>query len=121
MIEKNARSTAKPQYDLTRKSFLGVACVCLAVMPFFGINNFLHSRYLMGVGTFAIIIIFAFNAWSILQRDRYYHSLTLFGLVPAVITFLTLSLLTQGMIGVFWCYPAAIVFYFTLYKAKNKS
>lgn len=121
MIEKNARGTVKPQYDLTGKSFLGVACVCLAVMPFFGINNFLHGRYLMGVGTFAIIIIFAFNAWSILRRDRYYHSLTLFGLVPAVITFLTLSLLTQGMIGVFWCYPAAIVFYFTLYKAKNKS
>jgi len=72
----------------------------------------------MGVGAFVIVSIFAFNTWSIIRHGRYYTSLTLFGLVPAVISFLILSLLTQGLIGVFWCYPAAITFYFTLPERK---
>jgi len=118
MSDPKSDRLTQPQTDFLGRAFLGVACVCLTVMPPFGINNFLHGRYLMGIGAFVIVSIFAFNTWSIIRCGRYYTSLTLFGLVPAVIGFLALSLLTQGFIGIFWCYPAAIVFYFTLPERK---
>ncbi|NEQ34364.1 MAG: diguanylate cyclase [Leptolyngbya sp. SIO4C5] len=100
--------------DFLRQSFLGLALVCLTIMPPFALNNLMHGRYLLGTGAFMIVAIFAFNTWQIIYRDRYYAILTLLGLVPAILFFLALSLRTQGMIGVFWCYPAAVSFYFML-------
>lgn len=66
--------------DFLRKSFLGVAWVCLVMMTPFSANNFLLGRYLRGIGSLAIISIFAFSAWAITHYNRYYANLTLFGL-----------------------------------------
>lgn len=104
--------------DFLRKSFLGVAWVCLVMMTPFSVNNFLQGRYLRGIGSLAIISIFAFSAWTITRYNRYYANLTLFGLLPAILFFLSRSLKNQGMIGVFWSYPAASSLYFMLPERK---
>ena len=109
-LYKQIRSTD----DFLGKSVLRIAFLCLLMMPPFAINNFIQGRYLLGAGAALIVAIFAVHIWSIVFRDRYYAPLTLLGLVPAILFFLTLSLLKQGMIGVLWCYPAAVSFYFML-------
>ncbi|MGB7249918.1 MAG: GGDEF domain-containing protein [Phormidesmis sp.] len=104
--------------DFLCKSFLRIALVCLVILPPFAINNFVQQRYLLGVGSGLIVAIFAFQTWSIVRRDRYYAALTLLGLIPTILSFLSLCLLTQGMIGILWCYPAAVSFYFMLPEKK---
>lgn len=78
------------------------------------INNFVQGRLLLGAVSFAIVGIFFFTAWSIHFRQKFYPALILFGLIPAILYFLVISLLNQGFIGVLWCYPAVVVFYFIL-------
>jgi len=99
--------------DFRGKTTLGVGIIGVVVLTPFAINNFVQGRALLGVGALGIVAILAANAWSI-SRGRYYPSLTLFGLVPAVIFFLVFALRKQGMVGALWCYPAVISFYFML-------
>ncbi len=108
----------KHSHDFLRKSSLGLALVCLIVMTPFSINNFIQGRYLLGAGSLVIIIIFALNAWTITCRNQYYTTLILLGLVPAILFFLALCLQKQGTIGVLWCYPATVAFYFMLPERK---
>ncbi|MEO0373290.1 MAG: GGDEF domain-containing protein [Cyanobacteria bacterium P01_A01_bin.17] len=104
--------------DFLRKSSLGLAIVCLVFLTPFAINNFIQGRYLLGAGSLALIAIFIFNTWTITRYDRYYDSLTLLGLVPAILFFLITSLRSQGIIGVLWCYPAVASFYLLLPERK---
>jgi GGDEF domain-containing protein len=92
---------------------LGVAVVALILLTPFAVNNFYQGRYLLGVGSLAIVALLAVNAWTT-SRGRYHASLVLVGLLPAVIFFLMVAFRQQGMIGALWCYPAAISFYFML-------
>lgn len=97
---------------------LGVAGVSVLLMTPFAINNFVHGRYSLGVGAALIVIVFIINSWSILRSGRHYPMLLLLGLVPAILFFLTLSIRDQGLVGVFWCYPAVISVYFLLPERK---
>lgn len=96
------------------KSSLGLAIVSLLILTPFSINNFIQGRTLLGAGSLAIVGFLAFNAWSLTVHNRYYATLIFLGLVPTILFFLTVSLQVQGMIGIFWCYPAVLAFYFML-------
>ncbi|WP_193904745.1 GGDEF domain-containing protein [Vasconcelosia minhoensis] len=114
---KGEKFSIKPQEsasDFIRKSYLGLALVGLTLLTPFAVNNLMHGRYFLGVGAFAIIAVLAFNAWMVVRYNRYYTLLTFLGLVPAILFFLSLSMLRQGMIGVLWAYPAVLSFYFML-------
>ncbi|MEO1298032.1 MAG: diguanylate cyclase [Cyanobacteria bacterium J06636_16] len=91
-----------------------LAIVCITLLTPFAINNFIQGRFLLGIGATIIISIFAFNAWTITRYKRYSSAITGFGLIPAILFFLALSIHNQGMIGVLWCYPAVISFYFMM-------
>lgn len=104
--------------DFLRKSTLGVALASLLVLTPFSINNFFNDRFLLGVGSLAIVAILAINAWSI-TRGRYHSYLILLVLVPVVTFFLILALQQQGIIGALWCYPAAVSFYMILPERKS--
>jgi diguanylate cyclase (GGDEF)-like protein len=96
------------------KTTQGLGIASLVLLTPFAINNFLQERYLLGVGGIVVVAILAFNAWSITYRGRYYTLLTLLVLTPTLLFFLTLAIIKQGTIGVLWCYPAVISFYFML-------
>ena len=104
---------AGPPSDFRVRSTLGVALAGLFLLTPFSINNFLQSRYFLGIGSMAIMCMLGLSAWGSL-RGRYYPWLTFAGLVPAITFFLFVSLRDQGVIGALWCFPAAVSFYFML-------
>lgn len=99
--------------DYRAKVTLWLAITALVLLPPFSINNFVHERYTLGVGSLLVIVILLLHTWTI-HRGRYMPVLTLAGLVPAIIIFLAFSFQKQGIIGALWCYPSSIVFYFIL-------
>ncbi len=104
--------------EFLRKSFLRLAIVALAVITPFTIHNLIGARYLIGTVCCVILIIFAFNAWSIVRHNHYRIVVTQFGLVPAILLLLVLLLSNKEIIGIFWCYPAAGSFHFMLPRGK---
>lgn len=99
--------------DFRRKSSMGVALIALVTLTPFAVYHFLHGRQLFGFGALMVVLALTFNAWAI-SRGRYYPVLTLLGLVPAMSGFLAYTIHEQGVIGVFWCYPVLLSFYFML-------
>ena len=79
----------------------------------FTVNHIRQGRLLLGAGTGVIVLVMGVLAW-IGKQDRYHPSLTFVGLTPAILFFLGVSLVEQGVIGALWCFPAILVFYFTL-------
>ncbi len=99
--------------DFRRKSSVGVALTALVTLTPFAVYNFLQGRHIFGIGALVIVLVLNFNAWSISQ-GRYHPVLTLLGLVPAMSGFLAYTIHDQGMIGVMWCYPVLLSYYFML-------
>ena len=99
--------------DFRRNATFWLAIVALVLLTPFAINNFIHDRFWLGVGSLAIVVSLGFNGWRI---RRAYYSLwpTQLALVPAILFFLTLSILKQRIFGVLWCYPAILSFYIIL-------
>jgi diguanylate cyclase (GGDEF)-like protein len=79
----------------------------------FTINHFRLGRVLLGAGTLVIVGVLAMMAWYG-RRGRYSPWLAFVGLTPAILVFLAFSFRDQGVIGALWCFPAMLVFYFTL-------
>lgn len=100
-----------PTPDFRRLSTLGVALSALVLLTPFSVNNFIQGHALLGAGSVLIIALLALYAWGIL-RGIYHPVLTFLTLGPAIIFFLNLSISTQGIIGILWCYPAVIAFCF---------
>lgn len=92
---------------------LGCACTAIILLTPFAINNFYQGRLLLGFTASSIIAFALFNAVSIVQ-GRFYPQLVFALLTPIVVFDLSLIIWKQGMIGVLWCYPAILFFYFTL-------
>jgi diguanylate cyclase (GGDEF)-like protein len=86
--------------------------ISLVFLAPFSLNNFIQGRYLLGAGSFAIVAILLAIAFSI-KRNRYHLAYTQV-LVLFSISFLLFSVYRQGVIGLLWCYPALISFYFML-------
>lgn len=99
--------------EFRRKATLGVAISGLVFLTPFAVNNFLHDRVELGIGSFVIVVVLALIAWT-LRRGHYNVWLVFLGLVPTTIVFLTLSFHQQGIIGALWCFPAVPAFYFIL-------
>jgi diguanylate cyclase (GGDEF)-like protein len=99
--------------NLRLKSTLGVALIALFILTPFSINNFIQGRYLLGIGSSAIVILCAVNAWNCF-RDNYRPALIFWVLVPVITLFLVLALRQQGMVVTYWSYPSILAFYFML-------
>ena len=95
------------------KSTLGVAIIALFILTPFSINNFLQERFLLGIGSMAVVTLCAISAWNSFH-NRYHPSLIFFGLVPTIIFFLVIAFRLQGAVISYWCYPALLGFYFML-------
>ena len=54
--------------DFRGKSTLGVAISGLVLLIPFSVNNFVQGRYVLGVGSAAIVAMLAANAWGVRQR-----------------------------------------------------
>lgn len=99
--------------DFRAKSTLGVALAGAVLLTPFTINHFEQGRMLLAAGTGIIVVALAILAW-LGSRNRYNSWVTFVALTPAMLFFLGVSLYEQGVIGALWCFPAILVFYFTL-------
>jgi len=99
--------------DFRVKSAIWVGVSGVLLLTPFSINHFRLGRTVLGVGTLAIVVVMAVVAWMA-WRGRYRPWLAFLGLTPAILAFLGVSFHDQGVIGALWCFPAALVFYFTL-------
>ena len=79
----------------------------------FTVNHLRQGRLLLAAGTGVIVVVMAALAW-IGKQDRYHPWLAFGGLTPAMLFFLAVSFIEQGVIGALWCFPAVLMFYFTL-------
>ena len=95
-----------------------MAFISVILIGPFSINNFIQGRLSPGFFSLLVIAIFVFNAYIVSKNRRYYPNLIIFCLLPAVLFFLSRSLPTQGIIGVYWCYPAILTFYLILPERK---
>jgi diguanylate cyclase (GGDEF)-like protein len=99
--------------DFRVRSTLGVAIAGVVLLAPFTVNHIRQERILLAVGTGIIVLVMAGLAWTG-RQDRYHPWLTFGVLTPAMLFFLGVSLVEQGVIGALWCFPAILVFYFTL-------
>ena len=99
--------------DFRIKSSLWVGLTGVFLLTPFTLNHFRMGRMVLGVGTLLIAIVLGAMAWYA-RRGRYVPWLAFVGLTPAIVIFLALSFRDQGVIGALWCFPAALIFYFTL-------
>jgi diguanylate cyclase (GGDEF)-like protein len=99
--------------DFRIRSSMWVGLSGALLLAPFTINHFRLGRTLLGTGTLLIVAVLAAMAWYG-RRGRYVPWLAFFGLTPAILIFLAFSFHDQGVIGALWCFPAMLVFYFTL-------
>jgi len=92
---------------------LGLACVGLLLLTPFSINNLLQDRYVLGFASLGISVISAINAIMIL-KGRFSPLFVFISFVPFIISSLILATYQLGFIGVLWCFPAILAFYFML-------
>jgi len=83
------------------------------ILPPFSINNFLHERYILGLGSLGVVIIMVYQAY-IIWRGRRFQRVAAMVLVPAIIVFLAMAFHYQKIIGALWCYPSVLIIYFML-------
>jgi diguanylate cyclase (GGDEF)-like protein len=104
-------------FDFRQKATLGIAVAAFILLTPFSINHIVQGHVYLGGGSLTVVLLLAGNAWSI-WRGRYSPAVTLLGIVPTIIFYLVLTIVNQGIIGVLWCYPAVISFYFMLPERK---
>lgn len=92
---------------------LAVAIAATLFLTPFAVNNFLQGRWEPGLSAVAVILLLTYSAWSIRSKQRVPWT-TSFVLCPSIIAALVVILHKQGTVGAFWCYPAAVAFYFML-------
>jgi diguanylate cyclase (GGDEF)-like protein len=99
--------------DFRVRSTLGVAIAGVVLLAPFTVNHIRQGRMLLAAGTGVIVVVLASLAW-IGKQNRYNPWLAFGGLTPAMLFFLAVSFIEQGVIGALWCFPAILMFYFTL-------
>lgn len=102
-----------PGLDFRGKANFGLAVAALLVLTPFSINNFLQGRYVLGTASVVIVAAMASTGWLIAQR-RDPGPITFFVVVPVVLVFLSLSIQSQGIVGLLWSYPALVSFFVIL-------
>lgn len=96
-----------PDADFRARAALGVALTALTLLLPFAIGSFWAGQIATGTGTAGIVAILAINAVSVIRRQDH-QLLTLYGLVPAGMVFMSQVFLHDGFIGSLWCFPAIL-------------
>lgn len=91
-----------------------LALLCLFIMAPFVIIELLHGNIVKACLGIIIVATFSINAYSIYRAQRYYPKSLLLVFSPAVILYLGLSYWEGDIVGLLWCYPAILAFYFVL-------
>jgi diguanylate cyclase (GGDEF)-like protein len=81
----------------------------LTLLPF-SIDNFVHGQIAAGAATMAVVLLFITNAVALALRRS--PPIPLLAIALPTIAAIAISVHTQGLVGVFWAYPAVLMFQF---------
>lgn len=105
------------EHEVRVRASRAISLFSLALTLPFAINNFYQGRTVMGFASLAIGLAISINIW--VNKCSSYRPLLSFSLlVPVVIAFLGFAVHRQGLIGIFWSYPAVLPFYIMLPERK---
>ncbi len=110
---ENSPAVGRIEHNYRAQTNLGVALAGLFILAPFSLNHIVQGRYVLGCVSLWIVMLLAYNAWSI-RHKMVIPWTTPFVLSPAIVLFLATSVKLQGVVGAFWSYPAIIAFYFML-------
>src|SRR5687767_297041 len=92
-------------------TFIALALIGGAAIVPFAINNFVHGRLALGVTNAALAIWFLVHGIAVLRGRRLLPPPVVF--VPAI-AMLAFAMHARGEVGIFWAYPAVLLFHFIL-------
>jgi diguanylate cyclase (GGDEF)-like protein len=89
-----------------------LSILAIAFLVPFAIHDFLRGRGALGAAIVVVVVTFAADGYAVRKRRKppIPYALLLLPITAAI----TLSLVTQGVIGAFWCYPVVLFFFFVL-------
>ena len=87
----------------------------LCFLPFV-LNNLKHGRWVVSLCALAVLMTTGSNAWARFRRQE--PLIDIAYMIPLVSVFLVACFHNQGMIGVFWGYPAIVCHHFMLPPRK---
>jgi diguanylate cyclase (GGDEF)-like protein len=108
--ETNRQSGWDPATDFRAKATFGVAIAAVMLLLPVAIHDVLIGEIAIAIGSLGIVFILSTNAWTVIS-GRCHQRLTLFGLVPAGMVFMTGVFQNDGIIGSLWCYPSIVACY----------
>lgn len=102
--------TWDPASEYRAKATLGVAMVAFVLLLPISVWDFVGNRTAIGIGSICIVLFLMVNA-SLVMVGRCHQKLTLYGLVPAGMTFMLGVFQDDAFIGSLWCYPSIVACY----------
>ncbi len=111
--------TVDSEDDFRARATLGVALSALTLLLPFAITSLCVGDLAIAVGTLGIVAMLAINAVSVIMQYEY-QIVTLYGLVPAGMVFMTQVFQQNGFIGTLWCFPAVLGCYCMLSEARAR-
>lgn len=106
-----------PATDFRAKATLGVALASIVLLLPIGLFDLANGQFALGVGTLAVVFILSANAWMV-RKKVCHQRLTVYGLVPAGMVFITSTFQGDGIIACLWCYPSVLACYCMLEERR---
>lgn len=111
------RDRNDPVKGFRSKATLGVAFAAIILMLPVGLYDLMLGETAIGLGAMAVVFVLAANAWMALSGICH-QNLTLYGLFPAGMAFMTTIFRMDGLIASFWCYPIILAAYCMLSERR---
>ena len=111
------RNKKDPVTDFRAKATFGVAVAAIIFMLPVGAYDLIRGESAVGLGSMAVVFILLANAWMAI-RGHCHQNLTLYGLFPAGMIFMTSIFRMDGLIASFWCYPIVLAAYCMLSERR---
>jgi diguanylate cyclase len=95
-----------------RRVVYSISILAVAFLVPFAVYDLLRGRIPLALSILTVVAAFAADGYAVLRRRPPLVRYPLL-LLPIAAT-ISLALITLGVIGAFWCYPAVLFFYFVL-------
>jgi PAS domain S-box-containing protein len=111
--DQSLQDSAAPIVTAYRERVLyALAVIGALVIAPFSVGNFLKGYVLIGVVSMAVVVVFVADALAIYLRRRLPVPIPVaFGIVVVA---LVIAIWGRGLLGIFWTFPAILLFHFVL-------
>jgi diguanylate cyclase (GGDEF)-like protein len=95
-----------------RRVVYSISILAVAFLVPFVVYDLFRARVLLALSIATVVVAFAADGYAVLRRRGPLVRYPL--LLLPIATAISLAVITLGVVGAFWCYPAVLFFYFVL-------